>query len=135
MTGFTITKKIHFGHGRAGRKVMKPGKPESAEPIGRVPRLSRLMALAIHMDALLRQGIVADHADLAVLAHVSRARITQMMNLLLLAPDIQEEILFLPRNLGGRDSIAEPSVRHVTAIVDWVKQRKAWEVVRRKVLG
>jgi len=41
---------------------------------------------------------VANHADLVRLAHVSRARITQIMNLLLLAPDIQEAILFLPRD-------------------------------------
>ena len=135
MTALTITKKVHFGQGRAGRKVMKPGEAESTEPRGRVPRLSRLMALAIHMDALLQQGVVADYADLAALAHVSRARITQIMNLLLLAPEIQEEILFLPRNRGGRDAIAEPSVRCVTAIVDWEKQRKAWAVVRRKVLA
>ena len=106
----------------------------STEPLGRVPRLSRLMALAIHMDALLQQGIVSDHADLAALAHVRRARLTQIMNLLLLAPDIQEEILFLQRNRGGRDVIAEPSVRHVTAIVDWGKQRNAWGVVRWKGL-
>ena len=134
MNGLTITKKIHFGSGRAGRKVMKPGEAESTEPIGCVPRLSRLMALAIHMDALVQQGVVADHADLAALAHVSRARLTQIMNLLLFAPDIQEEILFFPRSRGGRDAIAEPSVRHLTAIVDWNMQRKAWGVVRRKVL-
>ena len=135
MTALTITKKVHFGNERAGRKVLKPGEAETTEPLGRVPRLSRLMALAIHMDALLQQGVVDDHADLAVLAHVSRARLTQIMNLLLLAPDIQEEILFLPRNRGGRDAIAEPSVRHATAIVHWQKQRMAWEVVRRKGLA
>jgi hypothetical protein len=135
MTAFTITKKIHFGNGRAGRKVMKPGEAESAEPLGRVPRLSRLMALAIHMDSLVQQGVVADHAELAALAQVSRARLTQIMNLLLLAPDIQEEILFFAKNRGSRDTIAEPSVRHVTAIVDWKKQMIAWEVVRRKGLA
>ena len=61
----------------------------------RVPRLSRLMALAIRMEDLIRAGGIADYSALAQLGHVSRARITQIMNLLLLAPDIQEQILFL----------------------------------------
>lgn len=56
----------------------------------RSPRLARLMALAIKFDGLVRQGVVRDYADLARLGYVSRARITQIMNLLHLAPDIQE---------------------------------------------
>jgi len=54
------------------------------------------MALAIHTRALVDRGEVADYAELARLAHVSRPRITQIMDLTLLAPDVQEAILFLP---------------------------------------
>ena len=35
-------------------------------------------------------------AELARLGRVSRARITQIMDLLMLAPEIQEEVLHLP---------------------------------------
>jgi hypothetical protein len=73
--------------------------PES----GRVPRLAPLMALAICFEDLIRTGQVADYADLARLGHVSRARITQIMNLLLLAPDIQEQVLFHPVWTAGID--------------------------------
>jgi hypothetical protein len=66
---------------------------------------------------------VADYAELARLAQVSRARITQIMNLLHLAPDIQEEILFLPRTDGGRAPIRGRMVRPIAAIADWRKQR------------
>jgi hypothetical protein len=63
------------------------------------------MAPAIRFDGLLRQGVVADQADLARLGHVSRARVTQIMNLLQLAPDIQEQVLFLPRIQSGKEPI------------------------------
>ena len=61
------------------------------------------MALAIRFDGLLHDGAVKDQAELALLDHVSRARVTQIMNLLMLAPDIQESILFLPRTMRGRE--------------------------------
>ena len=69
---------------------------------------------------------VADYADLARPTHVSRARITQIMNLLHLAPDIQEAILFLPRTDGRRAPIREPHVRPLCAVLDWRKQRRMW---------
>jgi hypothetical protein len=63
---------------------------------GNVPRISKLMALAIRFDRVVRRGEVRDYADLARLGYVTRARITQVINVLNLAPDIQEAILFLP---------------------------------------
>lgn len=54
------------------------------------------MALAIRLEGSISEGIVADQAELARRGHVTRARLTQIMNLLGLAPEIQEEILFLP---------------------------------------
>jgi len=125
--GLTITKQVHFRHGRGTRKVLKEGDAPKTRALGSVPRVSRLMALAIHMQELVDSGEVTDYAELARLAHVSRARITQIMNLLLLAPDIQEEILFLPRTDGGRAPIREHMVRPITAVIDWRKQRRMWQ--------
>ena len=126
MTSLTITKRVHFRAANRGRKVMAEG-PEVAVPdLGRVPRVSRLMALAIHMNDLVRQGEVADYAELARLAHVSRARVTQIMNLLHLAPDIQEAVLYLPRSKEGRDPIREKVIRPIAAVPDWRKQRVMW---------
>src|SRR5262245_39704552 len=84
--------------GRGARKELATGhaEPRSVEP-GRVPRVARLMALAIRFDGYLQSGQVADYSELAELGHVSRARISQIMNLLNLAPDIQEALLILPR--------------------------------------
>ena len=88
------------------------------------------MALAIRMERLLREGAVSDYAEIASLGHVTRARITQIMNLLNLAPDIQEEILFLPITLRGRDPIREIHIRTIAAVLDWRKQRTMWREVR-----
>ena len=60
------------------------------------------MALALRFEQLIRDGTVHDQADRARLSHISRARVTQIMDLLLLAPEIQEEILFLPPVAVGR---------------------------------
>lgn len=129
--GITITKNIHFRQGRGHRKVLALGaEPEpSALPPGRVPRLARLMALAIRMDGLVRGGEVADYAEIARLGYVTRARVSQIMNLLCLAPDIQEAILFLPHTERGRDPIREHHIRPIAAILDWRKQRKLWSMI------
>ena len=88
------------------------------------------MALAIKFDGLIRESVVRDYADLARLGHVTRARLTQLMNLLLLAPDIPEEILFLPKTMAGGDPVSERSLRPIRAIVRWDRQRKAWKEMR-----
>ena len=83
-----------------------PTKTTRIHP-GRVPRVSRLMALAIRFEQMIRDGVVADQAELARLGHVSRERLTQIMNLLSLASDIQETLLFLPETTKGRDPVTE----------------------------
>jgi len=98
---------------------------------GNIPRVSRLLALAIRFNGLVRRGDVQDYADLARLGYVSRARITQIMNLLNLAPDIQEEILFLPNTTKGRDPVRERDLRPVAAVTHWNRQRKMWAQMRK----
>lgn len=112
---------------RAVQKVREQNKPP-AEP-GRVPRVAKLMALAIRFDYLLEQGLVRDQTELAELGHVTRARITQVMNLLHLAPDIQEAVLSLPRVRSGRDPIRERHIRAIAAEPDWQTQRARWRQV------
>ena len=68
------------------------------------------MVLAIRLDQMIRDGVVADQAEFAHLGHVSRARLTQIMNMLHLAPDIQEGLLFLPASVRGRDPITEKQI-------------------------
>lgn len=67
-------------------------------------------------------------AELARLSHVTRARLTQIMNLLQLAPDIQEAVLHLPRAESGRDAITERDLRPIVGMVSWKAQRRAWKL-------
>ena len=112
----TIETPIHFKRAKAGKKTVAVGPaPEQAPaPPDPVPRISRLMALAIHFDGLIRQGTVRDYADLARLGGVSRARITQIMNLLNLPPWKQEELLFLEGG-PGRAGVTEREMRSASA--------------------
>ena len=130
MQSLTIERQVHFTVGRRARRVIQDGPPPvTPPPKGRVPRISRLMALALRFDRLIKEGEIDDQADLARLGHVSRARVTQIMNLLLLAPDIQEALLLLPHTERGRDPIREHHVRPIAAIPDWRKQREMWETM------
>lgn len=85
------------------------------------------MALAIRFDALVRSGAVSTQAELAAVGHVTRARVTQIMNLLHLAPDLQEAILDLPPVRSGRDPITERDLRPIAARVAWEEQRHLWQ--------
>ncbi len=122
-----LTKKIHFSMANKGRRQIRPVPEPVYDTLeGRVPRVSRLMALAIKFDRLIAEGAVRDQAELAELGYVTRARVTQIMNLLYLAPDIQEAILFLPRTERGRDPIRERMIRPIAAELDWRLQRRLW---------
>jgi len=127
----TVECKVHFEIGRKSRKKLEvgdaPPDPEALVQPGRVPRVARLMALAIRLERLMAEGVARDYADMARLGGVTRARLTQIMNLTLLAPDVQEELLFLPRTLRGRDPLTEPELRAIAAVPDWRKQRRLWK--------
>ncbi|MGC9455233.1 MAG: hypothetical protein ACP5HU_10265 [Phycisphaerae bacterium] len=132
----TVTVDFVLANGPSGRKRVSHKKPAvQAVPSGRVPRISKLMALAIRFDGLLRDGKVRDMSELARLAHVTQPRMTQIMNLLHLAPDIQEELLFLPLVTAGRDPVHEKMMRSLTAMPDWHEQRAAWRRLRAKGNG
>ncbi len=89
-------------------------------------RVAKLMALAIRFDQLIRDGVVADQAELARLGYVTSSRISQILALLQLAPDIQEAILFLPPTERGRDPVTEQHLRPIAAVADWRRQRPMW---------
>jgi hypothetical protein len=112
--------------GRCGRKGVVPGEEKPSLPPGRVSRVARLMALALRLEELVRTGQVRDYTELASLGHVTRARISQIMNLLHLAPEIQEALLFLPPTLRGRDPIILADLMPIAAAFDWRKQRRLW---------
>ena len=127
-----VTRKFHVARRQHGRKQLHDGVASDVRA-GRVPRVARLMALAIRCDQLIRDGVIANQSELANFGHVTTARMTQIMSLLNLAPDLQEQILFLPRTEHGRDSVKETDVRPIAQTLDWRKQRRRWATLKRNV--
>lgn len=125
----TIQTKVHFRSGARSKKELRTGEQRAPMPVGRTPRISRLMALAIRIDGLVKNQDIPDYATAARLGHVTRARMSQITNLLNLSPGIQESILYLPLVESGHDPITERDVRPIAAVFDWRKQRKLWRTV------
>lgn len=125
-----VTRKFHVARRQHGRKQLLDGVASDV-PAGRVPRIARLMALAIRCDQLISDGVVANQSELADFGYITTARMTQIMVLLNLAPDIQEQLLFLPRIEHGRDIVKETDVRPIASTLDWRKQRRLWAELRR----
>ena len=93
---------------------------------GKRPRIAEVLALAISFDDLIRRGLARDHSALARLGCISKERVSQIMRLIWLAPDIQQEILTLPRTPRGRFLVGEVELREVASMMLWSEQRVAW---------
>jgi hypothetical protein len=102
-----------------------PTAPE--RPKGRLPRITRYMALAIYYEDLIRQGHVHDYAEIATLGHVTRARVTQIMNLHMLAVGIQESLLELARTTECRNAISLRDLQPLALEPCWQEQAKLWK--------
>jgi hypothetical protein len=125
-----VTYALDFCAGRQRRRENKTSSSHRQPPDGEVasrsiPRIARLMALAIRFEGLLRDETIRDYAELARLGRVTRARMTQIMKLLDLAPDIQEQILFLPPIQG----LNERNLRRIVGRIDWDEQRRMFQKI------
>lgn len=125
--GVTLEFTFTTPERRKGRK-----SKEKPVPPPRIPRIAKTMALAIQMGQLIRDGVVKDQAELARIGGVTRARVTQIMNMLCLAPDIQKEILFLPRIGKGPGAWNVKGMQEIATAGDWTEQRRRWSQDLRK---
>jgi hypothetical protein len=111
-------------------RALPPLLPRAAgEPAGLPPRVARLIALAHKLETSLHSGQVNDYEELARLVHVSPTRIEQILVLGLLAPDIQEYVLFLrpePASL-----ISEQQLRAIAREPRWDRQRTRFQNLLR----
>jgi len=123
-----VAYTLDFGVRRQRRREGKTARHPSELAGGSIPRLARLLALAIRMEGLLRSETIGDYAELARLGRVTRARMTQIMKLLHLAPDIQEQILFLTPMRG----LNERNLRPITNRIDWDEQRRLFQELQRR---
>ncbi len=102
-----------------------------ARTIGRLPRITQVLALAIHLEDMIRRREAKDYADLARLTCLSRERISQIVRLNYLAPDIQVELLYLAPTTGGRFPISETALRKIANLLSWADQRREWKALKQ----
>lgn len=100
------------------------GAPPSAN--GRLPRVTQVLALAIQFQDMIQRGEARDYADLARLGCLTRERMSQIMELVWLAPDIQQEILEFPPTGTLKFPVSEVAVRRIAADLRWAEQRELW---------
>ena len=93
---------------------------------GRLPQATRVLALALHIDEMICRGDARDYADVARQTCLCRERVSQIMRLNYLAPDIQMELLYLPPVPTGRYPISETALRKIANHLSWADQRREW---------
>jgi hypothetical protein len=104
-------------------------EPVKEASLDRIPKITRLLVLGLHFEKLVREGVVKDYAEIARLTGLTRARVTQITNLTLLAPSIQEDLLaFLPGR-EARKILTEHEMRFLTAPLDWEEQQRIWALL------
>ncbi|MFV2073049.1 MAG: hypothetical protein ACC742_10415 [Thermoanaerobaculales bacterium] len=95
------------------------------EPVYRPARVAQMLALAHRLEAAIDRGDYKDRADVARQLGFTRARVTQLLDLALLAPDIQERVLDL-QAIDGREPLTERGLREVVRQESWGEQRRRW---------
>jgi hypothetical protein len=88
--------------------------------------VTQVLALAIQFEDMLQRGDAKDYADLARVGGLCRERVSQIMRLVYLSPDIQVELLYLPPTPTGRFPVSETSVRKIASLLSWTEQRIEW---------
>jgi hypothetical protein len=96
--------------------------PPKPEPVRRPAKVACMLALAHHIQNAIDRGVVADRAAVARKLGFTRARITQLLDMLLLAPDIQAHVLKLVA-IDGVEPMSERALRAIVRSGSWETQR------------
>lgn len=125
--GALITLRARVGPACARRRA--PSPDALREPLRRPARVALMLALAHRIEKSIAAGEFTDRSDASRRLGLTRARVTQLCDLLLLAPDIQEEILHL-ESVGGVEPLSARSLRPLVKELDWREQRTKWAQLR-----
>lgn len=105
-------------------RLSKP-KPQK---IPKTPRVAELLRKAMEWQELLESGKGVTQADIARREGLSRARVTQIMDLLNLAPDIQKHILSMPEAVR-RPVVTERALRPIAKLIEPSRQYEEFSVL------
>ena len=119
--------KFETATSKHGQRRIQSPKPSRSESPPQAPHIARLMALAIRLEHLIETGQIANHAEIARTAGLTRARVTQILNLANLAPDIQQAVLELADHPSESTRLKEADLRRYSQIHCWGKQRRLFQ--------
>jgi hypothetical protein len=124
-----MSEALVFRRVRGERGGVRFTSEAPPEPPARPLRAARMLAVAHALAGLLAKTGGPPRGELAKALDMSEARLSQLLDLVLLAPDLQEELLFL-EVAPGRDPIPERALRHVVRALDWKEQRRRFAHLR-----
>jgi DNA-binding transcriptional regulator YdaS (Cro superfamily) len=116
-----VSIPLHRVQVRHGRGFVKQA-PVVRLPVRRPARVAVMLALAHSIDAAINVGRLRDQKDAAERLGLTRPRITQLLALLRLAPDLQERVLF-QEAVDGQEPVTERELRPLMALLCWDDQR------------
>ena len=109
------------------KKVRPVSKKRYMFDIKNEPLLRQHLVLAYQIQGVIDEDPDKTLKQIAEWIGFSPARITQIMNLLFLAPDIQEEILLSEDKMLFY--LSELKVEKIAQEVDWRKQKEIWKEI------
>lgn len=120
MSGAKI--RATFPGGKMAKRCAKATAASATPSVPLASRAAQMLALAHHVEHLIEAGELKGYAEAAQILGVTRARLTQVMNLLLLSPRVQESVL------RGRLRSTERSLRHLGREANWQEQERKLDV-------
>ena len=121
-----ITGKLFRHRGADGCSFAEEPPTPPPEPVRRPARVAVMLALAWKIREAIDDGVVESQAEVAERLGLTRARVTQLLNLTLLPVPVQEEVLFLEA-VDGREPLSERRLREVVRLESWAEQRLLWK--------
>ena len=109
-----------------------PAIVDALELRAKLPRITHTVARAVLFEHSIANGEAADFSDLARLTAITRERVSQVMKMMWLAPDIHDDLLRLPPVRRGDFSIMVPEVTTIADEVLWEDQRILWSNLKQK---
>jgi|SRR5277367_735958 len=127
------SSSIQFSlRGHAQRRVEESNpQTTTVQDTGRLPRITEMLAMAHWFEEMIRSGEAKDYADVARLTCLCRERVSQIVRLVDLAPEIQLEVLYLQPVRGRAYPVSESAMRKIANTLDWNQQRRQWLEVKR----
>ncbi|MBL7046504.1 MAG: hypothetical protein ISR95_02550 [Candidatus Marinimicrobia bacterium] len=109
-----ISREVNFSFGLPNKKELQ----------GKVPTVSRMMALACFYEQLIKDGKIKSVSDIGRLEGVTQQRVSQVMSLLWLSPKLQERLLFLPKQTAPNQFITAEKAIQIAKEMDFERQEK-----------